>query len=75
MAFSEADVESFIKLGKRIGYAGSAVDLGVGLYEWLEEGKSPVEIVTKSVGGLAGAWDRRTPPTWPAGRRGIRWSA
>ena len=53
VAFSEADVESFIKLGKRIGYAGNAVDLGVGLYEWLEEDKSPVEIVDE-IGGRPG---------------------
>jgi hypothetical protein len=67
VAFSEADVESFIKLGKRIGYAGSAVDLGVGLYEWLEEGKSPVEIVTKSVGGVAGAWAVGEPSAMAGG--------
>lgn len=55
-AFSASDVESFVKLGKHMGTAGSALELGVGLYEWLEEGKSPVEIVAKSAGGLAGAW-------------------
>ena len=66
VAFSEADVESFIKLGKRIGYAGNAVDLGVGLYEWLEEDKSPVEM-TKSAGGLAGAWALGEPSAMAGG--------
>jgi hypothetical protein len=56
VAFSEADVESFVKLGKHIGWAGSALELGVGLYEGQVEGKSPLEVASKSAGGLAGAW-------------------
>ena len=67
VAFSEADVESFVKLGKHFGYAGSALELGSGLYEWLAEDKSPVEIVTKSVGGLAGAWAVGEPAAMAGG--------
>ncbi|WP_442930537.1 putative alpha/beta hydrolase [Mycobacterium sp. NBC_00419] len=54
--FAEADVQSFIRLGKHIGYAGSALELGTGLYEVFSEGKNPVEVAAKAAGGMAGAW-------------------
>ena len=54
--FSESDVKSFVKLGKHVGYVGSALEMGTGIYEVFSEGKDPVEVVAKAGGGMAGAW-------------------
>jgi hypothetical protein len=40
----------------RIGYPGTAITLGTGVYEWWVEGKSPLEIVAKTAGGAGGLW-------------------
>ncbi|TGD89007.1 hypothetical protein BayCH28_06390 [Mycolicibacterium sp. CH28] len=54
--FTESDVKSFMKLSKHLGHVGSALEFGTGVYEWLGEGKNPVEILAKAGGGMAGAW-------------------
>jgi hypothetical protein len=50
------DIETLKRLGSRIGEVGSALELGVGLYEVLGEGKSPLEVAAMTAGGMAGAW-------------------
>lgn len=54
--FSAEDLEAFKRIGGRIGAAGSLLDAGVGLYEILGEGKPAGEVISKSAGGMAGAY-------------------
>jgi hypothetical protein len=56
VAYSAEDIEALKKFGSRVGGVGSALELGVGLYEVFGEGKSPLEVGAKTVGGVAGAW-------------------
>jgi hypothetical protein len=56
VAFSPEDIDALKRVGSRFGYAGSALALGTGLYEWLGEGKDPAEVLSKAAGGWAGAW-------------------
>lgn len=55
VAFTPEDIEALKKFG-RIGYVGTALEFGTGLYEVIEEGKSPLEVGAKAAGGFAGAY-------------------
>ncbi len=53
-AFTLEDIDILKQTAKRLGYVGTAVDLGTAAYELLE-GKDPGEVLAKGVGGWAGA--------------------
>lgn len=53
-AFSAEDIATLNKAAGRMGWPGNALALGTGLYEWLGEGKSPLEVGAKAAGGWAG---------------------
>lgn len=59
VAFSEADIRALENLGRRMGYVGSALTLGVGLYDVFANDQSLLEVTAKGGGaiggGLAGA--------------------
>jgi hypothetical protein len=53
-AYTLEDIDILKQTAKRLGYVGTAVDLGTAAYELLE-GKDPGEVLAKGVGGWAGA--------------------
>jgi hypothetical protein len=53
-AYTLEDIDILKRTAKRLGYVGTAVDLGTAVYELLE-GKEPGEVLAKAVGGWAGA--------------------
>ena len=55
-AFSAEDIDTLKRVAGRFGWPGNALSLGTGLYEWLGEGKSPLEIGAQAAGGMAGTW-------------------
>lgn len=56
IAFTEADIAALSKFGGHLGGVGSAVEFGVGLYDVVVKGESPVDVLVKASGGMAGAW-------------------
>ncbi|CAN5617240.1 hypothetical protein BH10ACT9_BH10ACT9_56910 [soil metagenome] len=56
VAFSPADIEFLTKFGGRLGAVGNAVEFGTGLYDVFVKGGSPVDVLVKAGGGMAGAW-------------------
>jgi hypothetical protein len=55
VAFSAEDVEALKKFGSHVGWVGSALEIGTGLYEW-RHGEPLGEVAAKGGGGFAGAW-------------------
>lgn len=70
VAFSAEDIEALKKLGSHVGAVGSVIELGTGIYEIFGEGKSPVEVVGKAGGSLAGAWAFGEAGAWAGGAVG-----
>lgn len=56
MNLSQADLDSLARIGKNLGRVSSALEVGVGIYEWQSGQKSFGEAVTEVGGSLAGAW-------------------
>lgn len=55
-AFSPEDIATLKRVAGRLGWPGTALTLGTGLYEWLGAGKSPLEIGAQAAGGAGGVW-------------------
>lgn len=53
--FDAADIKALEKIGSRVGYVGTALDLGVALYE-VTHGMPVGQSLSKVGGGMAGAW-------------------
>ncbi|OBA85170.1 hypothetical protein A5642_24690 [Mycolicibacterium mucogenicum] len=53
--YSAADTEALKKIGSRVGHFGTALDLGVALYE-VTHGMPVGQSLSKVGGGMAGAW-------------------
>lgn len=53
--YSAEDVEALKTVGKRLTWVGSAIDVGVGLYEW-QHGAPGAEVLAKTGGSMGGAW-------------------
>lgn len=56
IAFTEADIAALSKFGGHLGAVGNAVEFGVGVYDVFVKGESPVDVLVKAGGGMAGAW-------------------
>jgi len=55
-AFSAEDIATLKKVAGRLGWPGTALTLGTGLYEWLGEGKPLGEVGAQAAGGAGGVW-------------------
>lgn len=53
--YSPEDVEAIRRIGEKFGWAGSVLEVGVGLYE-IHHGAPVGEVLSKAGGGMAGAW-------------------
>lgn len=56
VAYTAADIEALTQFGKRLGAVGSAIEFGTGVYDIFINDASPVDVVVKAGGGMAGAW-------------------
>ncbi|MGB8403562.1 MAG: hypothetical protein WCE30_05715 [Mycobacterium sp.] len=55
--YSAADIDALKRIGGRLGVVGSALDVGIGLYEIYGEDKPAGEVIAKGLGGFAGAYE------------------
>lgn len=56
LKLSQADLDSLAHIGKNLARASSALEIGIGIYEWETGQKSLGEATTEVGGSLAGAW-------------------
>lgn len=53
--YTPEDVKTLMEIGGKLGWAGTVLDIGVGLYE-IQHGAPAGEVLSKTGGGMAGAW-------------------
>jgi hypothetical protein len=56
LTLSQADLDSLAHIGKNLGRASNALEIGIGIYEWQTGQKSFGEASAEVGGSLAGAW-------------------
>jgi len=56
VAYTPADIEALTKFGGRLGAVGNAIECGTGVYDIIVNDASPVDVLVKAGGGVAGAW-------------------